>query len=108
LHPQRIPSDSAEFVHQHGYAVFPNILCAVQIFTLTCELSQAQWKRSRAGARHILSVPVMRNLAEDSRLLEIARAVLGPTAIPFRTTLFDKSPSSSWLVAWHQDTALPP
>lgn len=49
----------------------------------------------------------MRNIAEDSRLLEIARAVLGPTAIPFRATLFDKSPSSNWLVAWHQDTALP-
>jgi len=100
-------SDSAEFVHQHGYAVFPNILSAVQIFALTSELSQARWKRSRAGARHILSVPVMRNLAEDSRLLEIVRAVPGPTAIPFRATLFDKSPSSNWLVAWHQDTALP-
>ncbi len=49
----------------------------------------------------------MRNLAEDSRLLEIVRVVLGPTAIPFRATLFDKSPSSNWLVARHQDTALP-
>jgi len=49
----------------------------------------------------------MRNLAEDLRLLEIVRAVLGPTAIPFRATLFDKSPSSNWLVARHQDTALP-
>jgi hypothetical protein len=37
----------------------------------------------------------MRNLAEDSRLLEIVRAVVGPTAIPFHATLFDKSPSSN-------------
>ena len=27
--------------------------------------------------------------------------------MPFRATLFDKSPVSNWLVIWHQDTALP-
>ena len=25
-------------------------------------------------------------------------------AMPFRATLFDKSPMSNWLVAWHQDS----
>jgi hypothetical protein len=33
--------------------------------------------------------------------------MLGHAAIPFGATLFDKSPSSNWLVAWHQDTGLP-
>jgi hypothetical protein len=37
----------------------------------------------------------------------IAREILGQAAIPFAATLFDKSPSSDWLVAWHQGTALP-
>ena len=27
--------------------------------------------------------------------------------MPFRATLFDKSPQANWLVVWHQDTALP-
>ena len=27
--------------------------------------------------------------------------------MPFRATLFDKSPVANWLVVWHQDTALP-
>jgi ectoine hydroxylase-related dioxygenase (phytanoyl-CoA dioxygenase family) len=27
--------------------------------------------------------------------------------VPYRATLFDKSLRSNWLVAWHQDTALP-
>ena len=27
--------------------------------------------------------------------------------MPFKATLFDKSPQSNWLVAWHQDLALP-
>jgi ectoine hydroxylase-related dioxygenase (phytanoyl-CoA dioxygenase family) len=46
-------------------------------------------------------------LANDRRLLDIARAALGLRAIPFRATLFDKSPRSNWSVVWHQDTALP-
>ena len=37
----------------------------------------------------------------------MAQDVLGNDAIPFRATLFDKSPTSNWLVVWHQDTALP-
>jgi hypothetical protein len=37
----------------------------------------------------------------------IAREIVGAKAWPFRATLFNKSPSSNWLVAWHQDTALP-
>lgn len=32
---------------------------------------------------------------------------MGTTAIPFKATLFDKSPDSNWLVSWHQDVALP-
>lgn len=62
---------------------------------------------SRAGARHMLGNASVAALASDSRPLEIARQVLGAEARPFRATLFDKSPTSNWLVVWHQDTALP-
>jgi hypothetical protein len=51
--------------------------------------------------------PTIRAIAQSSRLLGIAREILGNTAIPFRATLFDKSPAANWLVVWHQDTALP-
>jgi ectoine hydroxylase-related dioxygenase (phytanoyl-CoA dioxygenase family) len=37
----------------------------------------------------------------------LAQESLGKSALPFRATLFDKSPSSNWLVIWHQDAALP-
>jgi ectoine hydroxylase-related dioxygenase (phytanoyl-CoA dioxygenase family) len=40
-------------------------------------------------------------------MLDIARQFVGPAAVPFRATLFDKSPAANWLVVWHQDTALP-
>jgi len=40
-------------------------------------------------------------------LSEIASWWLGAAAVPFKATLFDKNPEANWLVAWHQDTALP-
>jgi ectoine hydroxylase-related dioxygenase (phytanoyl-CoA dioxygenase family) len=54
-----------------------------------------------------MHVPLVQQLARDSRLLTIAARFVGPEAVPFRATLFDKSPASNWLVVWHQDTALP-
>jgi ectoine hydroxylase-related dioxygenase (phytanoyl-CoA dioxygenase family) len=40
-------------------------------------------------------------------MVATAGGFLGETAIPYKATLFDKSPARNWLVAWHQDTALP-
>jgi len=64
-------------------------------------------ERSRAGARHLLTIPSIAAIACDSRLLRLAEEVLGCTPISFGATLFDKAPDSNWLVTWHQDTALP-
>jgi ectoine hydroxylase-related dioxygenase (phytanoyl-CoA dioxygenase family) len=57
--------------------------------------------------RHLLAVPTISELAWGSQLIGLVRNVLGQDAFPFRATLFDKSPQSNWLIAWHQDTALP-
>lgn len=54
-----------------------------------------------------MSSPAVRALAHDPRLLALARKEVGATALPYRATLFDKSPGANWLVVWHQDTALP-
>jgi ectoine hydroxylase-related dioxygenase (phytanoyl-CoA dioxygenase family) len=37
----------------------------------------------------------------------LASAALDAPSVPYRATLFDKSPDANWLVVWHQDTALP-
>ena len=70
-------------------------------------LSAGVITRSRAGARHLMGNPVVTALASDHRLIRIAGEWLNGSAVPFRATLFDKSPSANWLVPWHQDTALP-
>ena len=64
-------------------------------------------KRSRAGVRHALKIEVVSKIARNPRLLDIAQTVLGPNAVPYHATLFEKSPAANWLVVWHQDTALP-
>jgi len=70
-------------------------------------LGQADVVRTRAGARHILSLPAVRELASHPALVRLATTFVGARPIPFRATLFDKSEHSNWLVTWHQDTALP-
>jgi ectoine hydroxylase-related dioxygenase (phytanoyl-CoA dioxygenase family) len=54
-----------------------------------------------------MSNPAIASFGGDARLVSIARRVLGDSAIPFRATLFEKSGEKNWLIAWHQDTALP-
>jgi ectoine hydroxylase-related dioxygenase (phytanoyl-CoA dioxygenase family) len=54
-----------------------------------------------------MSNPAVADLANDARLLELARLAVGLGATPYRATLFEKSAQSNWLVVWHQDTALP-
>jgi ectoine hydroxylase-related dioxygenase (phytanoyl-CoA dioxygenase family) len=94
-------------IENEGFAIIPEVLRREDISVLTATLDKSTLPRSRAGVRHVLRDPVVANVALDSRLLSIAQDILGGSAIPFRATFFYKSPKSNWLVAWHQDTALP-
>lgn len=98
---------TGEAIEKHGFAIHERLLGADEIDRLLEDLARSPLPRGRAGARHALGQASVASLASDPRLLEIAREVLGPVALPFRATLFDKSPSANWLVVWHQDTALP-
>lgn len=96
-----------EDINEQGFAVVENVLPAESIEPLIEELAKATWRRSRAGVRHALAHDAVSALAQSPRLLDMAQQVLGGSAFPFHATLFDKSPKANWLVAWHQDTALP-
>jgi len=90
-----------------GFAVAPERISTREIDALLAELHKSPLQRSRAGIRHLMHHPHVEKLARSSSLLDLARSVLGPAALPYRATLFDKSPDSNWLVAWHQDRTLP-
>ena len=51
-------------------------------------------------------LPVAR-IAHDNYLITLACEALGPSAFPYRATVFEKTPAMNWLIVWHQDTALP-
>jgi hypothetical protein len=89
-----------------GYAVIERVFAATELATAAAALDGELSTRSRAGARHVLTLPDVRALAIDPRMLALAARFVGASQ-PFRATLFDKSPSANWRVAWHQDTALP-
>lgn len=94
-------------VQERGFEILFDVFHSDEIEALLSDLASINHHRSRAGIRHMLHNPAVATLARDSRLLGIAREVLGEKAFPFRATLFDKSPESNWLITWHQDTALP-
>jgi ectoine hydroxylase-related dioxygenase (phytanoyl-CoA dioxygenase family) len=93
-------------VERAGFAIIPDVFPAAQMDYLLNDLARFALPRSRAGIRHAMKHASVAAIA-GNHLLEMAQAVLGYEAMPFRATLFDKSPDANWLVVWHQDTALP-
>lgn len=96
-----------EDIAAKGFAVIRNVFSSEEIGALLQALMGCGARRGRAGLRHSLGLAPVAAMAKDPRLTEIACTMLGPRAVPFRATLFDKTPTSNWLVAWHQDRALP-
>jgi ectoine hydroxylase-related dioxygenase (phytanoyl-CoA dioxygenase family) len=94
-------------VRSNGYGLIPHVFAPSEIESLLNAFHQEALPRTRAGVRHAMRSPSVTKVANDPRMVEVARKILGPAAIPFRATLFEKLPESNWLVAWHQDTALP-
>jgi len=90
-----------------GYSITENVFSDRECDELLHSLADNRVARGRAGARHLMTNPVVRATANDPRLLAIAKSSTGLDVIPYRATLFEKSPQANWLVMWHQDTALP-
>ena len=92
-------------VESEGYAIIPNVTEPDSLIEVASDFSRAEGKRSRAGIRHAMAVESVAQIASEPKILRIAEEILGGDAVPFRATLFDKSPKSNWLIVWHQDTA---
>ncbi len=90
-----------------GYSIEANLVSQAECDSLVETLSYEMHGHGRAGCRHLMSHPRIAALANDPRLLQLAKQSLGSGAVPFRATLFQKSAKANWLVVWHQDTALP-
>jgi len=60
-----------------------------------------------AGNRDGLLHPAICSLAGSAAVRALVEPVLGDQAFAYRATLFDKTPTANWLVAWHQDLVVP-
>jgi len=94
-------------LEQQGFEIVPDCLQLSDVDAVTVVLDHAPLHRSRAGMRNVLQVEAVHRMALEPSILKFARSDLGQQALPFRATLFDKSPDSNWLIVGHQDTALP-
>lgn len=94
-------------LENQGFEIIPDCLQSCDVGIIAAALDKSPLHRSRAGMRNVLQIEAVRRLALDPSVLKLVRSELGPQALPFRATLFDKSSDSNWLVVWHQDTALP-
>jgi ectoine hydroxylase-related dioxygenase (phytanoyl-CoA dioxygenase family) len=90
-----------------GFSITESVFERRELQRVCQAVATAGLPRTRAGVRNALCVPAVREVAAHSDLLILASKFIGQQPVPFRATVFDKSAVTNWLVAWHQDTALP-
>jgi ectoine hydroxylase-related dioxygenase (phytanoyl-CoA dioxygenase family) len=96
-----------EELNKNGFSVMHDVFPSSECTRILDHLANWTVGRGRAGTRHLMTCPAVSSLANDKRLIALASTALSQPAIPYRATLFEKSPKSNWLVVWHQDTSLP-
>jgi ectoine hydroxylase-related dioxygenase (phytanoyl-CoA dioxygenase family) len=101
----------AERIACDGVAIVPDVLTPEQIAALQTVAANADWSRSTRGddvfgARNILAVPEIAQLARAPAITAIVEACIGANAHAVRGIFFDKTAGANWPVAWHQDLTL--
>lgn len=89
----------------NGFVIVNGVLAETDIDELLIELDSE--RLGRAGARNLMSNKSVAALANDAKLVGLASEIAGKKMQPYKATLFAKMGKANWLVAWHQDTALP-
>ena len=88
-------------IERDGFELAKGVVAESQILVLTAALGNPG-----AGARGLLCVPEVRAFARSEAMMSLVAARLGPDTQPVRAIFFDKTPSSNWLVPWHQDVTI--
>lgn len=92
--------------NRDGFVIVPDAISSAPIGELVSALPPSSDGEARGGVRNLFEVPAIRELARDSAIRAIARALLGIDCFAVRALLFDKTPSANWKVAWHQDLTI--
>jgi ectoine hydroxylase-related dioxygenase (phytanoyl-CoA dioxygenase family) len=95
----------AASIAQEGWAVTPAVIAPSEVEQLRADVATVAVS-GRGGARNILDLPSVRQLAVTRRIRALSEAVLGPDCFVVRGLLFDKTPDANWKVIWHQDLTI--
>ena len=99
-----MPDRSDDFLQQ-GFQLLRGLLASRQRQALIAEL--AALPPGAAGQRELLEQPWCQALAGWLKEQPRLQPYLPPDGVAVQCTLFEKSPDRNWLVAPHQDLALP-
>lgn len=89
---------------QDGAELFADAADAATLAAV--EAALAELPAERAGLRLFGVEGLGALLAPSGRIGALAAAVLGVRTRPVRAILFDKSPTTNWSLAWHQDRVM--
>ncbi len=84
-----------------GYSVAAEKLTAEACDSLLSALPATT--SGRGGVRNLLSNEAVQSFVRSEAVSSIVRPIAGTDACAVRATLFDKTPTTNWKVAWHQD-----
>jgi ectoine hydroxylase-related dioxygenase (phytanoyl-CoA dioxygenase family) len=90
-----------------GYWIEEEVFSSDECDAILASIAEAFPAENRAGIRNLMRLERVKTVANDPRLLELCRRIVGTDLIPYKATLFAKTGKANWLVAFHQDTALP-
>ena len=88
-------------VEEDGFAIIPTCLDEGRT-----EVLSAEFDDTRHPERNLLSVPSIQALAISRPVREIMEVLLGPQCFAVRGIFFNKTRTSNWKVAWHQDLTI--
>ncbi|MGK0353018.1 MAG: ectoine hydroxylase-related dioxygenase (phytanoyl-CoA dioxygenase family), partial [Planctomycetota bacterium] len=91
-------------IERLGFGVIPDLLTEELRRELVMLFDRED---GRVGRRDGLGFGPVRAAATSAAVGGIVRAILGGSAFATKATLFGKTPSSNWLVPWHQDVTIP-
>lgn len=87
--------------------MFDDVISVSDCNRLLEAFAAANTGNNRAGLRSLMANNAVRDVAVSPALIEIAEDLLEAKPVPYKATLFEKTGKANWLVAFHQDTALP-
>ena len=101
-----MPASVADQLNSTGFAVIPSGFDAATLDRIAGETDAIRPTRHGAGARNLLDLAPIRDVALAPQIMGLVENVLGSSSAAVRALWFDKTLGANWKVSWHQDLTI--